>query len=269
MITLTKDDFKILIYPDGQPHVSVRPKVFVTSVRLVMSIRNPNELFIMSAMVNALRHDGVEKIELCVPYLMGARSDRLQIPGHSVDLEVVAEVINSCGFIRVVVFDVHSDAASKMIGRLHNIENKYLVEKYHRPGAIVICPDSGAYKKLPIVCSWNSSFVEYVTCTKQRDIETGRITLVVDDPKRCEGRICVIVDDICDGGGTFLAIADQIKPSHLTLIVSHGIFSKGFSVFSGKIDEIITSNSYSYWSNGFGGNPLVYTYSLKEDWYED
>ena len=54
----------------------------------------------------------------------------------------------------------------------------------------------------------------------------------------------MIIDDICDGGATFLAIAEQIKPKHMTLIVTHGVFSKGFAVLEKKFDEIIVSDSY-------------------------
>lgn len=54
----------------------------------------------------------------------------------------------------------------------------------------------------------------------------------------------MIIDDICDGGATFLAIAGQVKPAHLTLIVTHGIFSKGLDALAEKFDSIITSDSY-------------------------
>jgi ribose-phosphate pyrophosphokinase len=73
--------------------------------------------------------------------------------------------------------------------------------------------------------------------------------LKVLEADKCEGKNCVIIDDLCDGGGTFLAIASQIKPAHITLIVTHGIFSKGFDVFKGTFDEIIVSDSYAEYTN--------------------
>jgi ribose-phosphate pyrophosphokinase len=54
----------------------------------------------------------------------------------------------------------------------------------------------------------------------------------------------VIIDDICDGGATFLSIAEKINAKHLTLIVTHGIFSKGFSALEKRFNEIIVSDSY-------------------------
>jgi ribose-phosphate pyrophosphokinase len=53
------------------------------------------------------------------------------------------------------------------------------------------------------------------------------------------------VDDICDGGGTFIGLAALLKShnaGHIVLIVSHGIFSKGFDL--AHIDAIYTTNSF-------------------------
>ena len=55
-----------------------------------------------------------------------------------------------------------------------------------------------------------------------------------------------IVDDICDGGRTFIEIAkylkeaDSIDSSRIHLMVTHGFFTKGLGVFDGLIDHIYT-----------------------------
>jgi ribose-phosphate pyrophosphokinase len=60
-------------------------------------------------------------------------------------------------------------------------------------------------------------------------LATGKLTLEILETEECTNKNCVIIDDICVGGGTFFAIAEKIKPSHLSMIVTHVIFSKGFS----------------------------------------
>ena len=60
------------------------------------------------------------------------------------------------------------------------------------------------------------------------------------------GQCAVITDDICDGGYTFIKIAEQLRQKNvgrIVLFVTHGIFSKGLGVFDGLIDEVITTNS--------------------------
>ena len=59
-------------------------------------------------------------------------------------------------------------------------------------------------------------------------------------------RIALIVDDICDGGGTFSGIAQVLRANgaeKIYLCVTHGIFSKGIEI--NGIDEIFTTDSYA------------------------
>jgi len=175
--------------------------------------------------------------------------------GDSCDLEVVAELINMCKFEKVVLYDVHSDVAKALIKNSVNISNKVLVDAYNKPDSILICPDAGAVKKVGKYLEWNKNIVDVVYCTKTRDLSNGKIDLKVLEPEKCTGKNCVIIDDLCDGGGTFVGIASQIKPAFLTLIVTHGIFSKGFKTLSEHdINHIITSDSYRFTnSNSFFG----------------
>ncbi len=92
-----------------------------------------------------------------------------------------------------------------------------------------ICyPDKGATDKYYSSFPYHAS----VVCTKNRDPLTGYISEIT-----CKGSIknrkILIIDDICDGGMTFILIAKKLlKEGALTvsLYVSHGIFSKGKKV---------------------------------------
>jgi ribose-phosphate pyrophosphokinase len=235
---------KFILFPDNQPHVNVIGIERADEVQVICSITNSLTLMHLLQTVNALDHLDANKRILVIPYLMAARYDRLMMPGDSFDLEVVASLINSCGFEKVLLFDVHSEVATNLINNSFNVKNKQIVESYHKPDAVLICPDKGASKKVDEYLGWNTNFSEIVYCKKKRDLSTGQITLEVLEPYKCLDRNCVIIDDICDGGGTFMAIASQIKPKHLTLIVTHGIFSKGFGALEQTFQEIIVSNSY-------------------------
>lgn len=62
----------------------------------------------------------------------------------------------------------------------------------------------------------------------------------------------IIIDDICDGGGTFIGIAKELNmPKELMgLYVTHGIFSRGFDELCSFFGKIITTNSYYDKENG-------------------
>jgi ribose-phosphate pyrophosphokinase len=75
----------------------------------------------------------------------------------------------------------------------------------------------------------------------------------------------IIIDDIIDGGQTFINIAKELKSKPLKgkiyLIVTHGIFSKGFAELSQYFDGIYCTNSYSDIENLVGG---AYTKNFKQ-----
>ena len=241
-----QENCKTWLFPDKQPHININSININANeeVQVICSITNSDNLLLLLQCSNALDNMFVKKKELVIPYLMGARFDRLMQTGDSVDLKVIANLINSCKFEKVYLYDVHSDTSTVLIENSINISNAKLVNYYKQQDAILICPDAGAVKKVNKYFELNSNIKDVVYCNKVRDLSNGNIALKVLEPEKCKNKNCVIIDDLCDGGGTFLAIASQIKPNHLTLIVTHSIFSKGVDSLEHYFNEIITSDSY-------------------------
>lgn len=240
----TGDGVKHILFPDGQPHVNVLDVNDGDFVNVVCSIKDSLRLFQLLLVSNALDNKFAVKNELHIPYLIGARYDRVMNDGDSFDLKVVASLINGLNFKKVYLYDVHSDVSLALINNSVSVSNKFLVEKYSLSDSILICPDAGASKKVKKYLEWNKNIVDVVYCNKSRDLTNGNLTLNVLEPSKCDNRNCVIIDDLCDGGGTFLGIASQIKPKSLSLIVTHGVFSKGTKIFESHFDEIIVSDSF-------------------------
>lgn len=241
----TAEGIQFTLFPDNQPHVNIQGIEEGDEVKVICSLTDSTKVLQLLQTANALDNLFAQKKILVIPYLLAARYDRLMQHGDSIDIKVIASLINSCGFSKVLLFDVHSEVSPLLINNSVNISNKQMVEQYELKDAVLICPDAGAAKKVGKYFEWNRNLKDIVYCSKNRDLATGRLTLEVLEPQECESRNCVIIDDICDGGATFLAIAEKIKPGHLTLIVSHGIFSKGFSALEQKFNQIIVSNSFN------------------------
>ena len=114
---------------------------------------------------------------------------------------------------------------------------------------ILISPDAGAKTKAEeLYKSHSSSFDTISYCNKKRDPKTGKLSGFEAGHPDYLGKPCIIIDDICDGGGTFIGLAKELKKhnaGNLYLAVSHGIFSKGFSSLLGyHFHKIFTTNSY-------------------------
>jgi len=238
-----QEGIAFLLYPDNQPHVNIKGIEENDHVKVICSMTDSLTVLNLLQCANALDNLFAIKKELHIPYLMGARFDRLMQHGDSIDLQVIADLINSMRFEKVFLYDVHSDVSSMIIKNSVNVSNKVLVDEYNVPNSVLICPDAGAVKKVGKYLEWNPFITDVVYCIKDRDLSTGKITLKVLEPEKCLGRDCVVIDDLCDGGGTFLGIASQIEVESLTLIVTHGVFSQGYSKLLHYYDQIITSNS--------------------------
>lgn len=235
-----------LIFPDGQPYVKLDPELKGQSLSIEWPIRNPTELFELALIRNAADALYCHIDQLAIPYLMGARSDRLTEPGGSVPLKIVADLINTIRAETVFLLDVHSQETSFLINNAFCVDNYTLVQEYTDQDSVMIIPDKGAMIKAEKYANWNHRITASVQCEKERNPADGKIKLKVTNPDLCKDRNCVIIDDICDGGATFLAIADQIQPKKLTLIVTHGIFSKGVHELAKKFQKIITTDSFRF-----------------------
>lgn len=240
------DGVKVMRFPDSQPHVNVaglaERRGEVVDVRC--GVTSPGKLLLLLEAANAVERHGCRKGVLKIPYLLAARYDRVMVSGDSLDVEVVASLVNLAGFAEVELFDVHSDVATALIRRARNVSNECVVRAIEGREMRLVIPDAGAAKKAAMYQKWNPNITGTIECRKSRNLATGRIALEVLNPEEAKGKHCVIIDDICDGGATFVQIAKQIQPGRLTLAVSHGIFSKGLTPFVGKFSEIVTTTSF-------------------------
>lgn len=189
---------------------------------------------------------------LMLPYLPHARADRVFEEGNAHPLNVFLN--NVQGFDDIHLTDPHSD-----FYKIYETEEdrKFVVKHQHEcfrqivrnieSGSILISPDKGATNKIyklqkKLDYAMISTLV--IEATKIRDVATGRI-ISTELPKPVDqsvkDKVCYIVDDICDGGGTFLPLADKLREAgakEVHLYVTHGIFAKGLNVFRGKIDKL-------------------------------
>lgn len=232
-------------YPDGQ----ISAKVWNLQAELIkMRVSSYEDLFYLKSVAEVWKYSGGRMPKLFIPCLFGQRSDRRFSENQSFDLKIIADFINSCKFRRVQIFDPHSDVGPALIDRsqiltsyecvksaVSNIEDRSTDE------VVLVSPDAGAYKK---VFDYGEKLnLEVTAAVKHRD-KKGEITLkFIGDVKDKE---CLIVDDLCDGGRTFIALGKQLKEQgakKVYLYVSHGIFSNGFRDLSRVIDHIFCTNS--------------------------
>lgn len=259
-------DYEISKFPDGQQSIRIVEKNYytfyslkeqTTPIIIKSRLNTFQDLELIICANQALKEIGVKSVKLYIPYCIGGRSDRkFQEGGINYIKQVIAPTINSQNFDEVRIMDPHSDVLEACINNFVKINNYYLIKMaltdidnkdFAQDRFCLVSPDAGAYKKVFDVAQ-KFDIRKIITATKVRDIKTGNIihteipTLDQDNNLKY-----VIVDDICDGGRTFIELAKVIKEqkpdAKIYLVVTHGIFSYGFDLLAEYIDGIYTTNS--------------------------
>jgi ribose-phosphate pyrophosphokinase len=236
--------FKLFTFPDGQPHFKLETEDELDGrgdITVETAIRNPQELFEVLQVKDVLGNLGYH-VGLDVRYLLGARMDRAIDAYQPFTLQVVARLLNGAGFTKVRILDAHSETATRLIRNSENVLPFNVAKQL--PNMIFVCPDKGAVDR--VLKLSDSVGRPTLFCSKVRDMQTGALSgFRVDSPVTGYGRDVLIVDDICDGGGTFVGLAKELRKvgaKSVSLFVTHGIFSKGLPLEG--IDRVFTTDSY-------------------------
>lgn len=273
--------FEVSSFPDGQQQVAIKlgplDKAAIEidrnfPVTIKTRINNWSDLEKVTCAVASLKHEGVTEIHLYAPYLIGARSDRFFGPdtkgytSNNYIKNVIAPAINDLKLTSVTVLDPHSDVLEACLNNFHKETNvglvRFALNSLYGPNSpdnfILVSPDMGALKKIYSVADAIGYKGEYVICSKFRNWEGELSRVEVPIKSHQVDKDFILIDDICDGGKTFIEIGKKIKetvesykgiPGKRILIVTHGIFSQGLAVLEQYFDKIYCTNSYSDNSN--------------------
>lgn len=244
--TISHESF---FFNGGEPHIRIDNIDTSQDVILTHRIQSFNDVGMIAIAVDALRRMGVKNIELVIPYFPAARQDRVMVAGESLAVKVYADLINNLNLNKVTIFDPHSDVAPALLNNCTVLTNHDFVRQIIAEldeDIILISPDAGASKKI-FGLAKALQMPNVLECGKKRDVITGKLSGFTVPGEDLNGKPCIIVDDICDGGGTFLGLGKELKKKgagDLYLAVSHGIFSKGMNDLSEIFLKVFTTDSF-------------------------
>jgi ribose-phosphate pyrophosphokinase len=249
-------------YPGGE--VGVRATAGPVPRKLLARVQCSDDLMALLMYLGAVR---AEVQQVCIPYLPYARQDRVAVPGDPIAIDVLARVLASTGVRSFATVDAHSPAALAAFTAagctLQNVPAMPWLERFlaairSRPGqpCWFVAPDKGAIARTGAAAALlqrPDHPIGVVHCLKVRDSHTGKLqgfTVDQGSSPRDLGPdpLVVIVDDICDGGGTFLGVAQALRttygPLPLHLWTTHGIHSRGVAELATTFTTIGATDSF-------------------------
>lgn len=283
MLKINQKSVPIKKFPNGEIIVSLKSliedekeiEIEWNTIQTEQNVSLHDEMMFIMLFVNTVQNSKLatevkQNMTLAMNMLPYARQDRAMNFETPVSNKVMINLLNSLGFKKITVNDIHSDSSRVLFndGLLEELEQKecfyetikatsvFNAMKDRTEQFVFISPDAGAYKKIFDVSTHlgeqlNSPAYPIITAQKHRDLRTGQITetyidlhkqfelLGLDESKPIN---VLVVDDICDGGRTFIELAKamdkDLENSTVNwnvkkhLYVTHGLFSKGKEVLS-------------------------------------
>lgn len=248
-LTLNGEPIESWLFPAGEVGVKLNPKHINTYSSKIPQdvtsyIKSSDDLMKTFMLLDALKRGGY-RISLNIPYIPYGRQDRVCHKGEAFSLKVFAEMLNSFGVEQIITYDAHSLVTPALINNLtvifkKDLMLKHILQQYTR----LVSPDAGALKSVQEL--GESVDMDVTTATKTRSNKGTITTTTLND--NVEDEDCLIVDDICDGGATFIALAEALKKAgagSVGLYVTHGLFTKGVQhLLDNGIDDVYSVFNY-------------------------
>lgn len=244
-------EFQTTIFPDGTSQVWKLDASPGDELFIVWHFENEAELFHVCQLGVLINQVTGNNAELFAPYLPYGRQDKEVSNTSSFSFTVFRDILRASNVWTINTFDSHSvSGPTKLVKSMKP-------DKFHASilNHDIICfPDAGASERYKY--SFNIDTHTHIMFEKVRNQLTGEITgLKLLGSTEIKDRSVLIVDDICDGGMTFIKVAEALKtynPKSIDLAVSHGLFSKGRQVLhDAGINNIYTTNSLLRNPEGF------------------
>jgi ribose-phosphate pyrophosphokinase len=227
-------------FADGEINIQIEHNIRGSDVFIIQPMSPPhvNDNFMeLLLLIHTLRNSSARRVTAIVPYYGYARQDRKTKPRVPISASVVAQLVECMNPARVVSVDLH---CGQIQGFFKNIpvENlfaqfeliaalqKYLtVDEISKNSLVVVSPDAGGVARANKIAERLDGNT-VVTILKRRMVANQVATMeMVGD---VTNKICVIVDDMIDTGGTLCKAAALLK-SHgarrVLCIATHGLFS--------------------------------------------
>lgn len=202
-------------FSDGEIRVQVDESARGADVFIIQSTCEPANDNIMELliMLDAFRRASARSITVVMPYYGYARQDKKIKPREPVTARLLADLISQTGASRVVACDLHADQIQGFfdipVDHLFlgpTIASYLREEGYAEMDAVVVSPDVGGVARARAMAERLGKPLAIIA---KRRPEPGKVE-VVEIIGNVEGKVCIMIDDMIDTGGSMVQGADAL-----------------------------------------------------------
>ena len=246
-------------FADGEVLVKSLSDVKNKDVIIIESTaKNAHEiLFELLLLIDSVKRSGAKTVKLFIPYFGYSRQERVSWFNEPVSCEVVAKILDTAEVDEILTFDLHhKDIENFFKTPFTNLPTTKLFSNYYKnyfsahrinlDDVVIVSPDHGSNTRADFLVE-ELKGTKKVILNKYRPKPNLAEHLEVD-VKEVKDKICIIVDDIIDTGGTIISAADLLVRSgakSVLVAASHGVFSPNSinKLMESPLDDIVVTNS--------------------------
>jgi ribose-phosphate pyrophosphokinase len=219
-------------FPDNEIYVEINENIRGNSIFVVQSTSNPvnDNLMELLICIDALRRSSAKNITAVIPYFGYARQDRKVVPRTAISAKLVSNLITDAGANRILSVDLHAGQLQGFFDM--PVDNLFATPIFARHikkniktnNLICVAPDVGGVERARALSRRINVGIAIID--KRRPTPgKSEVMNIVGNVKH---KICVIVDDIIDSGGTIVNAAKALKDKgakEIYVYITHAVLS--------------------------------------------
>ncbi|WP_326796304.1 ribose-phosphate diphosphokinase [Streptomyces sp. NBC_01808] len=245
---------KAFDFANGEIYVRFQESARGADCFVMQSHTTPINQWIMEQMimVDALKRASARSITAIVPFYGYARQDKKHRGREPISARLIADLLKTAGADRILTVDLHTDQIQGFFdGPVDHlfalpVLADYVASKTDRSKLTVVSPDAG---RVRVADRWGDRLgAPLAIVHKRRDPDVANQVTVHEVVGHVADRVCVLVDDMVDTGGTICAAADALFANgaeDVIVAATHGVLSgpAGDRLMGSKVSEFIFTNT--------------------------
>ncbi|RAN41754.1 ribose-phosphate pyrophosphokinase [Hyphomonas sp. GM-8P] len=228
---LTRSEVKS--FADEEIFVRIDENVRGEDVFVIQSTSHPanDNLMQLLIMMDALKRASARRITAVIPYFGYARQDRKTDGRTPISAKLVANLISTAGADRVLTVDLHAGQiqgffdipTDNLFGSPVMIDD--IKERYGKDKIVVVSPDVGGVVRARSLAKRLDDADLAIVDKRRPEAGKSEVMNIIGD---VSGKRCIMLDDMCDSGGTLANAAAALKEAgakSVAAYVSHGVLS--------------------------------------------
>jgi len=219
-------------FADGEIYVEINENIRGNSVFVIQSTATPanDNLMELLICIDALRRSSVKNITAVIPYFGYARQDRKVVSRTAISAKLVSNLITNSGANRILTVDLHAGQIQGFfdipVDNLFTtpIFARHIKKNIKKNNLICVAPDVGGVERAR---SLGRRINAEIAIVDKRRPAPGK-SEVMNVVGNVNNKICIIVDDIIDSGGTIVNAVKALKnkgAKDVYVYITHAVLS--------------------------------------------